>query len=50
MKIAIATDTNSSITQKQADEHGIHLSEYFPRILLVDPVKAVKMRYPGVPS
>lgn len=33
MKIAIATDTNSSITQKQADEHGIHL---LPMPVIVD--------------
>lgn len=33
MKIAIATDTNSSITQKQADEHGIHL---LPMPVIID--------------
>lgn len=33
MKIAIATDTNSSMTQKQADEHGIHL---LPMPVIID--------------
>ena len=33
MKIAIATDTNSSMTQKQADEHGIYL---LPMPVIID--------------
>ena len=33
MKIAIATDTNSSMTQKQAEEHGIYL---LPMPVIID--------------
>ena len=33
MKIAIATDTNSSMTQKQADKHGIYL---LPMPVIID--------------